>query len=171
MALSNKQKAFISEYLTDFNATRAAERAGYKGDDATLASVGWENLRKPEIAEAVQKRLREKAMSADEVLMRLAEHARADLGQWLEDDGYVNLAQMKSDKATRIIRKVERSERSGTMANGGEWREVTAKVELHDQQAALVCLARHLGLFDKAQPGEAGEVVPISIVKMPVDEL
>lgn len=147
MALRDKQAAFVNEYLIDFNATRAAQRAGYEGNDATLASVGWENLRKPEIADAIKKRLSEVAMTSDEVLMRLAQHGRADLGQWLSDDGAIDIAAMKRDGATHLIHEVERTERSGMSADGGTWSHVTAKVKLHPAQPALSLLGKHHKLF------------------------
>jgi phage terminase small subunit len=46
-----KQAAFVQEYLIDLNATQAAIRAGYPANSA--AEVGYENLRKPRIAEAI----------------------------------------------------------------------------------------------------------------------
>lgn len=49
--LTDKQERFILEYLVDFNATQAAIRAGYSED--TAYSIGWENLRKPEIASRI----------------------------------------------------------------------------------------------------------------------
>ncbi len=51
--LTLKQETFVSEYLKTGNATEAARRAGYKGNDVTLARVGAENLRKPLIAHAI----------------------------------------------------------------------------------------------------------------------
>jgi len=39
------------------NATKAARMAGYGGSDTTLASVGAENLKKPQILEAVKERI------------------------------------------------------------------------------------------------------------------
>ena len=42
-----KQKLFVDYYLQSFNATDAARRAGYKGNDKTLSVVGSENLAKP----------------------------------------------------------------------------------------------------------------------------
>jgi len=76
--LSNKQKAFVEEYLTDFNATQAALRAGYSSN--TSYSMGARLLKNVEISEAIQARLTEKTMSADEVLIRITEQAKADLG-------------------------------------------------------------------------------------------
>lgn len=51
---TTKQQRFIDFY--DGNATDAARRAGYKGNDNTLAQVGDENLRKPKIAAAIKNR-------------------------------------------------------------------------------------------------------------------
>ena len=47
--LTLKQQAFVAEYLKCGNATEAARRAGYKGSDKTLKSIGTENLSKPVI--------------------------------------------------------------------------------------------------------------------------
>ena len=43
MCLTNKQIAFINEYLKDFNATQAAIRAGYSAK--TAYSIGPEKLK------------------------------------------------------------------------------------------------------------------------------
>lgn len=51
--LTPKQEAFVREYLVDLNATQAAKRAGYRGNDVTLGAVGAENLKKPQIARVV----------------------------------------------------------------------------------------------------------------------
>ena len=53
MALTEKQKRFISEYLLDLNATQAAIRAGYSKKTAEV--IGYENLRKPYISKEIQK--------------------------------------------------------------------------------------------------------------------
>lgn len=49
--MNDKQARFVSEYLVDLNATQAAIRAGYS--ERTAASIGSENLTKPEIASAI----------------------------------------------------------------------------------------------------------------------
>ena len=71
--MTEKQKLFCEEYLIDLNATQAALRAGYS--EKTAYSIGNENLKKPEIQEYIQKRLKEKedALIAkqDEVLKTL----------------------------------------------------------------------------------------------------
>lgn len=49
MALNAKQRAFVREYAIDHNAAGAARRAGYS--HKTADKIGYELLRKPEIAE------------------------------------------------------------------------------------------------------------------------
>lgn len=70
MALTKKQKLFIKEYLKDLNATKAAERAGYSKN--TAYAIGFENLKKPKIAERIQKEMDKRSerieLDADNIL-------------------------------------------------------------------------------------------------------
>ena len=173
MALNAKQQQFVNEYLQCFNATRAALAAGYS--EKTAYAIGWENLRKPEIAEAVRRRLQETAMSADEVLMRLAEQGRGDLGEFLVKDGdsiTVDLDAMRAERKTHLIKKITQIRRRRTTKDSTE-DEITTMLELYDAQAAQQLIGRHHKLFtDKAEiAGANGETIPIAIVKMPIDEL
>lgn len=75
MALTAKQQRFVDEYLIDLNATQAAIRAGYS--KKTAASIGQENLRKPEIEKALrsatQERSQRTAITQDYVLSGIVE--------------------------------------------------------------------------------------------------
>lgn len=68
--LTVKQKAFADEYIKSGNATKAAKKAGYS--EKTAEVIGYENLRKPEIAAYIAERMakidEERIASADEVL-------------------------------------------------------------------------------------------------------
>ncbi len=68
MSLTQKQKLFVEAYLANPNATAAARKAGYAGNDKTLAQVAAENLRKPYIAELIKERVRDAIITADEIL-------------------------------------------------------------------------------------------------------
>ena len=57
MALTPKQQAFADYYLELGNATESAKRAGYS--EQTAYSIGNENLKKPEISEYIEERLKE----------------------------------------------------------------------------------------------------------------
>lgn len=145
MALTGLQENFVNEYLIDFNATRAAQRAGYKGTDASLATIGWENLRKLEIAEAISQRLQEKAMGPDEVLMRLAEQARNEHGRYIDEHGSVNLPMLIADGKNHLIKGVKET-------------QYGRNIEFYDAQAALTLIAKHHGLLNE-QTQHSGEVV------------
>ena len=73
--LTPKQQRFVDEYLIDLNATQAAIRAGYS--EKTAYSVGSENLRKPEVQEAIQeaqeKRVGRTEVTQDYVLKTIVE--------------------------------------------------------------------------------------------------
>jgi len=68
--LTRKQEMFVKEYLIDLNATQAAIRAGYSKKTAEI--IGFENLRKPNIADAIQialdKRSEKTGITAEYVL-------------------------------------------------------------------------------------------------------
>lgn len=68
--LSEKQKAFVNEYLIDLNATQAAIRAGYS--KKTAKQIATENLAKPVLAESIRKAIEQRSerteIKADYVL-------------------------------------------------------------------------------------------------------
>lgn len=63
MALTAKQQRFVDEYMIDLNATQAAIRAGYSKN--TASETGYENLRKPQIADEIAKRQQKHAEKAE----------------------------------------------------------------------------------------------------------
>ncbi|QCR23782.1 terminase small subunit [Pontibacter sp. SGAir0037] len=75
--LTAKEQRFVEEYCKDCNATQAAIRSGYSQKSAY--SIGWENLRKPEISEAVKARLNELALPAEETTKLITDIAKGDI--------------------------------------------------------------------------------------------
>lgn len=65
MTLTQKQKRFCEEYIKTTNASAAAVAAGYS--KKTAGAIGAENLKKPQIAAYIKKRLDEQdaALVAD----------------------------------------------------------------------------------------------------------
>ena len=130
--LSNKRRVFVEEYIRcGWNATEAARRAGYKQP----LVQGPRLLGNVRVREAIQARLAEIKMGADEVLVRLAEQARAEYGAYLCKDGTVDLERMLADGKAHLI-KGTKWDRLGNLV-----------VEFYDAHAALVDLGKHLGLF------------------------
>lgn len=169
MGLTNKQRAFISEYLIDFNATQAAIRAGYS--EKAASATGWETLRKPEIAEELKRRLSEKAMSADEVLQRLAEHARGDMGDFIDIESMsfsLDLQKAKELGLTRLIKKVKDRVVMTSNKEGEETETHTLGIELYDAKSALDTLAKYHGLLvDRTDVTSGGQ--PIKVIGIGAD--
>lgn len=144
MALNAKQQLFVTEYLQCFNATQAAIAAGYS--PKTARSIGAENLTKPDILAEIQEHLDESAMMASEVLMRLAQQARGDIGDYLNENGNFDLAKARRAAKTKLIKKFKTKT---TVRTFGEAEVETTEVEfeLYDAQAALSLLGKHHKLF------------------------
>lgn len=89
--MTPKQQRFVEEYLIDLNATQAAIRAGYS--EATAGEIGCENLKKPNIAEAIaeakESRSKRTQVDADWLLKRLEEESDADIADLYDADGNV----------------------------------------------------------------------------------
>ena len=152
MTISNKQRVFIEEYLTCWNASEAAKRAGYAhaNHQATrlLSNVG--------IQEEIKRRIDEKAMSADEVLLRLADMARGDIGDFMDIESMsfdLDLKKAKEKGLTHLIKKARQRTVTSSKAQGQEEEETNIiELELYDAQAALVTLGKHLGVFKEDNP-------------------
>jgi len=104
--------------------------------------MGSENLSKPVIAEAISNRLKAKAMTADEVLMRLAEQARANLADFVQDYGAIDWEAVKAKGC--LVKKI--SHTAGKQSS----------IELYDAQSALEKIGRAHGLFRQVVTGPDG---------------
>lgn len=143
MALTAKQKQFVREYLIDLNATQAAIRAGYSVK--TAEAIGYENLRKPQIAKAIEKamgkRVERTEITADRVLQELAKIGFSDMRTFTKwsNRGVVLIDSdtLTPDQAACV------AEVSQTITESGG----SIKFKLHDKVAALEKIGRHLGLF------------------------
>lgn len=161
MGITNRQRLFIEEYLTCWNATEAARRAGYTNPN----KQGPRLLVKDGIRELVKQRLSEKAMSADEVLQRLAEHARGDMGDFIAIESMsfsLDLQKAKELGLTRLIKKVKDRVVMTNNKDGEETETHTLEIELYDAKSALDTLAKYHGLLvDRTDITTGGKPVEI----------
>lgn len=135
--LSKRQRLFVEHYLTHYNATQAIIDAGYKAASRhAAAQKGSILLKDPRVQELVSQRLTEAAMSADEVLMRYAEQARATIADFVDvdADGNIRLKPEAIAERGHLIKSIR-------MTSAGP------VVELHDAQAALTHIGKHHQLF------------------------
>ena len=143
--LNSKQRVFVEEYLTCWNASEAARRAGYK----TMAdSQGARMMLNAGVKEAIEQRIAEKAMTADEVLIRLAEQARANVVDFMDetaravqnDEGETTLYQSGALKWEELRKR-------GHLVKRISFNQYGPIIEMVDGQAALVHIGRHFKLF------------------------
>lgn len=140
--LTTKQRMFVEAYLSNgFNATEAARTAGYKGNDVTLAAVGYENLRKPQISEAVAERVNEAAMPAIEVLARITRIGRGEVADFIDEEGNFDLKRARKLEKTGLLKKLK-IKRDPTKGEEVEF-------ELYSAHEALRDLGKYHKLFSE----------------------
>jgi phage terminase small subunit len=178
--LTTKQRLFVESYLSNgFNATEAARMAGYKGSENTLSSVGYENLRKPEIAALVSERMNEAAMSANEVLARLSAIARGNLEDVVDEDGRFDFDKARRAKKTGLLKKLKRKatkkqvdartegkdEEAETIETSVVYEEV--EFEMYSAHEALKDLGKYHKLFAERyeHSGPGGTAIPITVIE------
>ena len=171
--LTDKQRKFIEEYLIDLNGTRAAIRAGYS--EKTARSIAAENLSKPDIIEALNRRRAELSKTLEVTPERvLKEYARigfADIrkavrwksnvlaayvdpdsdgepaGVHVNDVEFIDSDDLDDDTACAIAEVAKD-------AKGG------IRLKFHDKKGSLDSIARHLGMFEGKPPADPGDDQP-----------
>ena len=156
--LTAKQAKFVEYYLLTLNGAEAARQAGYSKNSAY--AIASENLRKPEIAAAIDKALAEDpGVTRTRIVDELARIAFANAGDFFEwgPDGVT----VKSSSDLTEDQRAVVAEVSQTVTKEGG----TIRVKLADKMAALDRLGRATRLFaDKLEvTGRDGEpLVPES---------
>lgn len=149
MALSKKHQQFVNEYLKCWNATRAYMAAYPGASDETARRNSSDLLTKTDISSAIQQRIDENAMSANEVLQRLAEHGRGTLQDFVKvnENGWdIDLHKAQQLEKLHLLKKISRTEKTFRVKDKEETTVVTT-IELHDVQNALNLLGKNLGIF------------------------
>lgn len=153
--LTDKQAAFVAEYLVDLNATQAAIRAGYS--ERTAYRIGAELLQKTSVAEAIAaaqaKRAQRVEITADRVVSELAKIAFADprdLMEWGPDGVKLKASADLTEEQAASVAEVSET----TTKDGGSLR-----LKKHDKVKALELLGRHMGMFkDKVETEVSGDM-------------
>ena len=138
-------------------------------------------LKNAEVAEMIAARVAEKSMSADEVLLRLADQARGSMEDFLQfeevkfDPPRIDEAGVTHERETVCIGiNIEKAHAAGklhllksvtkTGKNG-------LKVELYDAQAALALLGRAHGLFVDRQEISGRDGEPIAFLPVVTNDV
>lgn len=150
--LTAKQQRFVDEYVVCLNGTEAARRAKYDGDDATLAVIASQNLRKLNISKSINEKLAEFAMPANEVLAQLTDIARGDNADVVNQFGATDLDEAKRRGKSHLIKKHKVKVTNITEGTGKDIVEkqiVETEVELYSKLEALQALAKYHDLTNK----------------------
>lgn len=167
--LNPKQAKFLSEYLKDFNATRAAKDAGYS--EKTAYSISYELLKKPEIKNAVLKEFEKHGSVMQRVLAEYFKIATADIKDYLivEPGGAIEPIPFEDieEGKTSVIKKI-REKRLIKQLKGNKNQpttdillDQTIEYELHDKEKALDAICKIAGMFQtNIDLTSGGEKIP-----------
>ena len=145
--LTAKQRIFVAEYQKDHNATQAAKRAGYSGKTAEV--IGYENLRKPQIADFVaaghQRALAAAGLTTERTLEEIRRIALFDpIGVFDEHGNLLHVKDMSPEVRACIasvkILKVNTKSGDGII-------DTVYEVKFWDKPKAVEMAAKHFSLL------------------------
>lgn len=142
--LTEKQKRFVSEYLIDLNATRAAERAGYKDPNKGRQLVTKSNVAEA-IQEAIQKREERTEIMQDMVIQELAKLGFFDIRKLFNNDGKpLDISKLDDDTAAALVGL----DVQDIADSDGNFIGFLKKYKMADKIKALELLGKHLGAWE-----------------------
>ena len=150
VCISPKRMRFITEYLTDLNATKAAIRAGYP--EKSAAAIGGEYIAIPVIANEIAKRIAERTkrveITQDRVVRELAKLAFLDARKFFDADGKPIAITELDDETAGAIAGLDVLEEYLHLGKGERVKTGSIKkYRLSDKRGALELLGKHLGMF------------------------
>jgi phage terminase small subunit len=154
--LSPREERFVSEYLLDLDACRAALAAGYSASMAHSKAFQWvsgSKSTKPHVMAAVAKaqarRAKRTEVTADAVVAELAKLGFANMADYMRagpsGDPFLDFSSLTRDQAAALVEVTVDDYVDRRGENARDVRRV--KFKLADKRAALVDLGRHLGIF------------------------
>ena len=153
--LTDKQQAFVHEYLIDLNATQAAIRAGYSVKTAQeQASRLLSNVMVQQaIAERMAERSRRTGVNQDRVVLELAKIAFVNMTDVVDSNGRIKEGASADDLS--CIESIKYKESDNEF--GGS---VEREVKIASKLKALELLGKHLGMWnDKLDVNVAAPIV------------
>lgn len=168
MKLTAKQERFCKEYIIDLNATQAAIRAGYSKKVA--GSIGFENLRKPEIESFIsslqEKKSEELNFSFERIANELGKVAFGDVRHYFNEHGrMIDINELESAVSSTIKSVTVQQEKTKVL---GEViiESAVKKVESYDKLKALELLGKMFGHFEKDNK-QKGNESQVTVFQLP----
>lgn len=152
--LTPLQWRFVTEYLVDLNGAKAAERAGYKGNN--LSVVAHKLLRQPDVLAEIHAQMaaREQRtlVTQDLVIAELAKLGFSNILDYVDihEDGTatVNFTKVTRAQAAAIVEVI--TEERWVGKGDDKERVVSTRFKLSDKLNALLSLGKHVGAFKEA---------------------
>lgn len=156
--LSPQQERFVQEYLTCLNASKAAVRAGYS--PKTAGRQGWDLLKHPEIARAVEsarQRVAEKTkVELERLVLEAMRIALVDIGDAFDAAGNLLSITAMPEHVRRAIAGVDVVIKNVAAGDGAT--DTIHKVKFWDKGRALELAAKLSGLYvEKKEVGKPGQ--------------
>jgi len=154
MALNDKQRRFVDEYLIDLNATQAATRSGYSAKTAN--EQGARLLANVSVKEAIIERMKDREqrteITQDKVLGELAKIGFSDIRKavkWGADIPVINPDTGEVLMANGVVLISSEEIDNETAAAVSEISQTAQgiKIKMYDKKSALVDIGKHLGMF------------------------
>lgn len=163
--LTLRQWRFVEEYLVDLNGAAAARRAGYSA--ATARQMAYENLRKRNVADAVDRALSIKAgVTRTRIIEELAAIGFANLHDYLrpngEGDPYADFSALTREQAAALAEVTVEDFKDGRGADAREVRRI--KFKLHDKLAALDRLGKATRLLVDRHEHSGADGGPVEVI-------
>jgi phage terminase small subunit len=167
VALTEKQRDFVREYLVDLNATQAAIRAKYSPHTARF--IGCENLTKPNIQAAIiaarRAQMERTQITADRVLCELARVAFSDPRKLFGANGALKPVTELDDDTAATLAQLEVFEETEGRGEAKVTVGYTKKLKQWDKVSALEKLGKHLGLFTDIHEHRGPGGGPIELIE------
>lgn len=152
--LTIKQRLFVAAITGPArgNATKAAEMAGYRSDNRhALEATASENLRKPEIVEAIAHAFAKKCAGPEWARASLIDLARSSMANFVsvDPDGEARI-DFKKAAAAGALGQIKEYREEGIRSGDGDVSVVKRTIKIHDRTAALGMLLKLHGLLNEA---------------------
>ena len=150
-ALSRSDRAFVNEYfLCGMNQTEAYMRTHPKSSYDSARANATRLIAKDSIQAEIERRLKEKQLSADEVLARMGDMARGDIADFVGIENPSDLLNPEYRGKTHVIKKSKRHVTISRNKDGGETENQYTELEMYSALEALEKVGKANGALSGA---------------------
>jgi len=158
--LTDREVLFLAEYLTDFNAPRAAAVVGYK--TKYLKTTACRLVGAPHIQAAIKREITDRAQrlraTVDNTVRELGRLCFSDIGEIFDDAGNLKNPKDLPCEVRACIASIKVVKKKLTA--GDSVVEYVHEIKFWNKPKALELLATHLGLLQKDQAERDAPDVP-----------